>query len=106
MYVLMISGRIVSDLRFYQYESKDYCVVLLECDKYIVDRVEPILCIIPCDNIETMKQCLHKGDYICGDGRVEARKDYKGNMRVYIDLDNVARIFICERGEHHEKDRL
>ena len=106
MYVLSITGRIASDLCFYKYHDKDYCVVSLECDEYTVDRSEPIICIIPCDNIETMKQELHKGDYICGDGRVDRRRDYKGDMCVYIDLDNVARYFIGKRGEHHEKDRF
>lgn len=106
MYALMISGRVVSDLSFYRYKNRDYCIVSLECDKYITTITEPIPCIIPCDDVETMKQYLHKGDYICGDGRVETRRDYKGNIKVHIVFDNVARYLIRERGEHHEKDRL
>ena len=72
----------------------------------MTSRTEPITCIMPCDNIEIMKQNFHKGDYICGDGCVEARRDYKGNIRLYISLDNAAKYFIGKRGEHHEKDRL
>lgn len=104
MYSLMISGRIASDPSFYKYENRGYCIASLECDKYIVERTEPIQCIIPCDSIETMKQNIHKGDYICGDGFVETRRDYKGNIIVYITLDNAARYFIGKRGEHHEKN--
>lgn len=92
MYVLMISGRIVNGPSFYKYKDRDYCIVSLECDKYITKITEPIQCIIPCDDVETMKQYLHKGDYICGDGSVNTRRDYKGNKKVYIDFDNVARI--------------
>lgn len=88
MYVLRISGRIVSDLSFYSYKNRDYCIVSLECDKYITT----IPCIIPCDDIETMKQNFHKGDYICGDGRIETRIDYKGNIQVYIDFDNTEKV--------------
>ena len=106
MYALMISGRIASDLSFYKYEDRYYCIVSLECDKHITDRTEPITCFIPCNDIETMKKYLHKGDYICGDGHVETRRDYKGDVKVHIVFDNAARYFIGKRGEHNEKDRL
>lgn len=103
---VILYGVIVSDPTFCKYDNQDYCIVSVDVSKSIVDRKDPIPCAIPCDDIETMKKYVCKCNYIGGEGFIGTHRDYKGDIRTHIVLDNVEFYFLGERGEQNEKNKF